>query len=598
MVNPEGPRKGPETKTGVNDSLLDLLEKERNNELTAEEKEELKKRRDRIFDYFFYIDYHFGTPGFLKTYDWFEGGTLSRVEYDRDLKKLSEELQKTLKIPRLTGQDLKEKIFDKFEEAVEIKRIGKKISSSNEEDVKKELMEYLENRIKVILKEKGKRGEGKGTGTRRKKQEGGVTPEGRPAAPEEGAGQRKQEQQKEGTGELTKPKPEEINFRYFTVSRADALGGKLREAEGEKLEKLRKAIQEHNERVRKKAAEIEEKTGKRPEIFRYELAEKGETEKQAKEREEHNKKEFEKFLEYCRNKPLEELRERGWTGGDPQKEENREEFLKFVRERWQKMWERAVEDVENIEKGAEQEQSRKDQERKSEEKPVSKGGGGEQGVPEGGVEKTWFGPTKESIQKIIVTGLGGLGGIGGGLLISRLALWGGLGSILGTVGLGIFGGLITWGIYELWKRWKEQGPETPASTGQGQGGGTEQRPETPASTGQRTTQVPPGVGENSQFQKQEENSETGENPWSPAPGSEPGENPWSLESQKKAQTPTPEAQTPTPPASQENVEGTGGGPETPVTPKEENVKGKKTGTGKRRRNRGKGTGGGPGTPAS
>ena len=456
--NPEEPRREkPEWEKRLEEvqreSFLDLKEKARKNELEEDEKEELNRRKDMIYNIFF------GDRGFLKERENFKNKNL-RTDYDAALESLSQNLQKDfLKVPDLTWKDLKEKIFEKDEEVIEIQNMGKKIQKMREEmlqneekvkeeleKVKDELMDYLERKIKKILAEKAKK------------------------PPEQ-----KEKVQKE---------KEESETRFieknYQAPSAEDLGKKLKEAKEKELEKWKEAIREHNEKVRNRAERIKKARKEQAEeqrevpIFCYKLPKRGETEEQAQEREEHNKKEFERFLEYCRKKP--------------QKEENKEEFLKFVKEKWDKMWERAVKDVERIKEETspkeEKPESKEEQPESEEKRPeliessvdLSEAPNEEVAETEEPKEEKWSGLKKLFVFiRGIVTAIGTRGIVTAvGAIASGASAWSFLWPILsspeaslwwpvlGVVGSTLIGGVVTSRIYEqLSKFWKtsQQSPD-------------------------------------------------------------------------------------------------------------------------------------------
>jgi len=116
----------------------------------------------------------------------------------------------------------------------------------------------------------------------------------------------------------------------------------------EELRKWKEAIRRHNEEVRDRAERINKARKEQAEeqrevpIFCYKLPKRGETEEEKQEREKHNQEEFQRFLGYYRGLSPQELENRGWTGST-----EGEGFLKFVKDKWNEMWKRAVGDVEN-----------------------------------------------------------------------------------------------------------------------------------------------------------------------------------------------------------------------------------------------------------
>jgi len=267
-------------------SFLDLKGKVRKNTLKPEEEGELNRRKDRIYNIFF------GNQGFLKERENFRNRNLP-TDYDAALEGLSRNLQDFfLKVPGLTWKDLKERIFGNDAEVIQIQKMGEEISQ-NEEKVKAELMDYLERKINEILEEK--------------RRESGARAEVRPI---------------------------EMDKNYL-VDSVESLRKKLKEAKGEELKKLQEAIRRHNDEVRKRAEK------RKSQVFHYRLLPKqGETDE---DRTRFNQGEFQRFLGYYKGLSPQELEKRGWTKSSTEGEG----FLKFVKEKWDTMWERAVKDVEN-----------------------------------------------------------------------------------------------------------------------------------------------------------------------------------------------------------------------------------------------------------
>jgi len=300
VTNPERPREEPEWLKELKEiqgkSFLELKRLKRDNQLTQREEKELNRRAEEIFNIFF------GKQGFLKLR---ENHDPSTIDYRAGLEDLSRQLQDYfLKVRGLTWKDLQDKIFTIDGEVKQIEKMNEKVkqieemSSSGEkteeqvkqvkEQVKEELMNYLERKINEILEEKKKRGD--------ERRELGA--EKRPSI--------------------------EIGEEYKSQA-VEALEKKRGTLKGEELQKLNEAIRKHNEEVRQKAKEGKER-GEESRIFHYKLAKKGETKEEQQAREDYNRQQFLEFVNYKKEKGITDLNE--------------------IKKAWDKMWERAVKDVE------------------------------------------------------------------------------------------------------------------------------------------------------------------------------------------------------------------------------------------------------------